>query len=733
MNFFNKIIVLIVVIQIHFTSSAQTTQQAAVELWATVQSSPPTVTLNWVGMPGATSYVISKKLKTSNTWTTLASGLSGSLTSFVDNSVTVGANYEYGVMRTAPTLSYNAYGYINTGIEVPAIEYRGKLILLIETTYSTSLASEITRLQDDLEGDGWTVITDYVAPTTSVTTVKGIITGYYNQDPLNTKALFLLGKIPVPYSGSFGPDAHTDHQGAWPADTYYGDMDGVWTDNTVNVTSGLPARTQNVPFDGKFDQNTVSTGVELQVGRVDLSNMPTFTLSTLQLMKNYLDKDHNYRKKVFTPIKRAVVDDNFGYFNGEAFASSGYKNFGPLVHPSNVSAGDYFTSMQNGTSYLWSYGCGGGSFTSASGIGNTANFASSNLGGVFTILFGSYFGDWDIANNFLRAPLCQGTTLTNFWSGRPHWVAHHMGLGETIGYSTRVTQNNTSLYYFSYAQNFIGISLMGDPTLRNDVVAPVSNVVATKMGNHGVINWTASTQTNVIGYNIYMRNDTNTTYVKVNNTPITATSYTNLCLMYPGIYKYMVKAVVLETTPSGTYYNLSEGISDTLLNTTNLNIYGSAGAAYSTTSSVVNFTSNASAATSYFWSFGDGTSSMFQNPNHTYSISTAYVATVTISNACSSNNYTVAVSITTGLSEIESSNEIFIYPNPTRGDLIVDLRHETEVGILIYTIDGKLVHAEELIQKETRLNLAHLSKGIYFIKVSDKQQNTTYFKKLIIE
>jgi PKD repeat protein len=308
-----------------------------------------------------------------------------------------------------------------------------------------------------------------------------------------------------------------------------------------------------------------------------------------------------------------------------------------------------------------------------------------------------------------------------------------MGLGETIGYSTRVTQNNTSLYYFSYAQNFIGISLMGDPTLRNDVVAPVSNVVATKMGNHGVINWTASTQTNVIGYNIYMRNDTNTTYVKVNNTPITATSYTNLCLMYPGIYKYMVKAVVLETTPSGTYYNLSEGISDTLLNTTNLNIYGSAGAAYSTTSSVVNFTSNASAATSYFWSFGDGTSSMFQNPNHTYSISTAYVATVTISNACSSNNYTVAVSITTGLSEIESSNEIFIYPNPTRGDLIVDLRHETEVGILIYTIDGKLVHAEELIQKETRLNLAHLSKGIYFIKVSDKQQNTTYFKKLIIE
>lgn len=712
--------------------NSQTAKQAAVELWANVQTSPPTVTLNWVGMAGTTSYGITKKLKSSTTWSTVATGLSGTLTSFVDNSVAIGVNYEYGIVRTAPTLSYNAYGYINVGIEVPEIDNRGKLILLVEDTYSTSLNSEIKRLEEDLEGDGWTVLKSYINPTSSVTAVKSQIVNTYNLDPLNTKALFLLGKIPVPYSGSFGPDAHTDHQGAWPADTYYADIDGVWTDASVNVVTGLPARTQNIPGDGKFDQNNVATGVELQVGRVDLSNMTTFTLSTLQLLKNYLDKDHDYRKKIFSPIKRAVIDDNFGYFNGEAFASSGYKNFGPLVHPSNVIAADYFTTMQNGTSYLWSYGCGGGSYTSASGIGNTSNFASANLGGVFTVLFGSYFGDWDIANNFLRAPLCQGTTLTNFWSGRPHWVAHHMGLGENIGYSTKITQNNTSMYYYSYAQNFVGISLMGDPTLRNDIVAPVSNVVATKVGNDGVINWTASTQTNVLGYNIYMKNDTISTYVKINPSIITSTSYTNTCLMFPGIYKYMVRAVVLENTPSGTYYNLSEGLMDTLLNGNNLNIYGSASANNTSTNSIVNFSCSTTSGTSYFWNFGDGGTSSLQNPSYTYSLSTAYVATVTVTNFCATKNYTVSVNITTGFDVSKIELNFDIYPNPSNGNVTINSADENKYDVNIISTDGRVVYKQDKLSKTQNIVLNDLSKGIYFVKITTVNNYTT-IKKLVLD
>src|SRR5690606_21332718 len=152
--------------------------------------------------------------------------------------------------------------------------------------------------------------------------------------------------------------------------------------------------------------------------------------------------------------------------------------------------------------------------------------------------------------------LAKGRVLTNVWSGRPHHHFHHMGLGENIGYSLLVTQNFSGSLYFSSPYSITGKwihnALMGDPTLRNDVVAPVSNVVATRAGFHCNIYWNRSPDSTVLGYHIYMRNDTLRSYTRVNPTMISDTSYTDSCMFYKGIYKYMVRAVKLEATPSGS-------------------------------------------------------------------------------------------------------------------------------------------------------------------------------------
>jgi hypothetical protein len=85
-----------------------------------------------------------------------------------------------------------------------------------------------------------------------------------------------------------------------------------------------------------------------------------------------------------------------------------------------------------------------------------------------------------------------------------------MGLGENIGYGLLITQNNFNGLYYASPTNITGKwihnALMGDPTLRQDVVSPASNVVATKSGNNCLISWSASSETNVIGYNIYSKN-----------------------------------------------------------------------------------------------------------------------------------------------------------------------------------------------------------------------------------
>jgi Secretion system C-terminal sorting domain/PKD domain len=408
-----------------------------------------------------------------------------------------------------------------------------------------------------------------------------------------------------------------------------------------------------------------------------------------------------------------VIDDNFGYFGTEAFAASGWKNFGPLVGNTNVVANDYFNTTRD-SSYLWSYGCGGGSYVSAGGIGSTNDFAVSDLQSVFTMLFGSYFGDWDATNNFLRAPLAQGKTLTSAWSGRPHWQFHHMGLGENIGYSTRLTQNNNTLYFSSYGARFVHLALMGDPTLRNHVVAPVSEVVATKTGNDAEITWEPSTDA-VTGYNIYTKSDINPEYKKLNEEPVTGTSFSHSCLFDQGIYTYMVRAVALTQSPSGTYYNLSQGITDTLLNTNSLNVQ--AEASYQIIGSEVSFTNLSLNATTYEWIFGDGQTSSDANPVHTY-LDGAFTAMLIAGNGCATDTFLVDILILTGTEILTDDPNVVVSPNPSTGFFTLswtDVISE-RMDVKVYSVSGVKVFEQHDVMNNASIDFSSLADGVYVMQ-----------------
>ncbi|HEY0977597.1 MAG TPA: thrombospondin type 3 repeat-containing protein, partial [Flavobacteriales bacterium] len=532
---------------------------ATVQVSAVVQASPPRITLNWSPYLNVSGYQIYRKLKTDNAWGPAVASLPLLATTWTDNNVAVNVSYEYKIVRS--TLNLGAgYGYVNAGIQLEMVENRGKLVLLVDNFYSTSLSSALAQLQTDLEADGWVVLRHDVSRTASVSSIRNIVLSRYNADPANVKAVFIVGHVPVPRSGNFAPDGHGDHVGAWPADVYYGEMNGAWTDASVNNPNATYTWNRNTPGDGKLDQTVIPAPVELMVGRVDMYDMPAFPANETTLLGNYLNKLHQWKVKEFTAQSRALVDDNFSGASA-AMASSGYRNFGPLVGPANVAAVDYFASMSNG-SYLWSYGCGGGWWTGANGIGTTQNFVTSNLQGVFTMLFGSYFGDWDMQNNFMRASLATGRTLTCAWAGIPHWYVHHMGMGETIGYGTRLSQNNGGGLYTPANPNAgqVHISLLGDPTLRMNMVRPPANLAITAAGSTVNLTWGASND-GVIGYHVYRFDNATQTWVRRTTTAVTGTTYGDNAQGLGGTLRYMVKALKLETTPSGTYYNLSLGIS----------------------------------------------------------------------------------------------------------------------------------------------------------------------------
>jgi hypothetical protein len=126
-----------------------------------------------------------------------------------------------------------------------------------------------------------------------------------------------------------------------------------------------------------------------------------------------------------------------------------------------------------------------------------------------------------------------------------------MGVGGTIGHSTRLTQNNKFLYSptGSHARG-VHVALMGDPTLRLHPVAPPA-ALARKDSR---LTWQASPDAGAV-YHVYAAPGENGPWTRLTEAPIRETSFAPA----PAV-AYMVRAVRLETGPSGSYFNASQGV-----------------------------------------------------------------------------------------------------------------------------------------------------------------------------
>jgi hypothetical protein len=530
------------------------------------------------GPGGYNSYTIYRKSKEATNWGAPLLEADGSVTNYTDTNVQVGVTYEYQIAKyvNVPSLalSYNGFGYIYSGIEAPLIENRGTLILVVATNSAIGLSNELTQLQTDLTGDGWYVICEDVSSNDTPQYVRSLITNDYYADPQNVDAVFLFGHVPILESGYLNYDGH--YTRAMPADTYYGEMNDDWTvpNNPTNGPSYIPS------------------DLALEVGRVDMFNMIGVGSvegpwpNEQELLRNYLNKDHNWRTHQIQVQRQSLMGDRRGDVDGTlGMAASGYRNFTPFCGASNPLYGtndiieaniqddapipQRWISMLDETNYLWAFGDGGGELNGCTYLGTNGEYnevLSTDIVGtdaqaVFVMLFGSYMGNWDGQDDLLRSVLATPTMgLACMMVGEPHWFVHHMGLGETIGYGARLTVNNDMLYQ-SASNAFmraVYINLMGDPTLRHDPIRPPFGLTATAGADGVALNWNPGSDP-VLGYNVYLSDDPVGPFSRLNDSLIEATNYTDIGVP-SGTYYYMVRGVRVETNPSGSYTNASEGI-----------------------------------------------------------------------------------------------------------------------------------------------------------------------------
>ncbi len=584
---------------------AETAADHAVQASATVSESPARITLSWPADPNATGWTVERKLHSDANWGTPTS-LPAGTANWADNAVSVGALYEYRITKLIN--GYTAHwgdsaaslGYLCSGIHVALPDHRGTVTLLVDNTRAVPLYAELARLQQDLVGDGWTVIRHDVprgdgddtrtVDSAALTATKALIQADYNATPGEVHSVLLFGHIPVPYSGVIYPDGHSEHYGAWSADMYYGDVSGIWTDSTVNDPhpDWWPL-IANIPGDGKFDQSTPPQPIAVEMGRVDLWNMTNFAKNETELLRQYLNKDHSHRHAINVLPRRALIDDRFSE-GGVYMSSSGWRNWAAFFGAANVTGGVDNFSVLAGNSYLCFYGCGGGDPTDY-GINrtppavSTSTFASTDPKAAFFLLWGSWFGDWNVQNNILRAPLATTSYgLASAWSGIPNWFMHTMAMGGTIGETTRMTQNNSSstgIYLPHAGDNQIQIALMGDPTLRLFAVVPPTGASVTRdAGNHPLLTWTASADAS-LGYHVFRGSNTTGPFVRITTNPVSATTFTDSTTTATWIYQ--VKAAKLETTNGGTYVNLSQAATVNMLPEINSSIsaYGAVNKAFS--------------------------------------------------------------------------------------------------------------------------------------------------------
>jgi hypothetical protein len=584
MNFLHFLIAVLttsfVQAQFNFNYNFSTTGRRVCLAEATVSTTNPSVTISLLDHFANTTetYTIKRRILNGShlDWTTLVSNLPASTQTWTDTNVSLGSVFEYQIRRTTST--GDAIIHITIPVLYDQSNYKGAMILAIDTSLQTSLATEITQLKKDLTNEGWRVIELFVPRATtweteaSIITTKNQITTAYNSAPVNDKPthLFLLGHIPIARSGqnAISPDNHDINKGARGSDCYYADIDGIFTDNATYNPGNINTLAINLPNDYKWDQDFIPSTLEMAFGRVDFANLTSYSESEVELLRSYLNRLHLYR---------TVAN---GYDMGEKTAfRSGYENsndgsYRSLIPISGAAKVDYYSGSLPYPQWIQTNGPYQ-IFMQNSQIPNITDWNTYGMNATIFSSDQSYWGFWDEAESFnfakIRALLAANTKcLGAIYTTTAINTFHQPGMGETIGWSCkRIMDHNLTNNLLEKQQqaydtyefwNRSHFQYHGDPTLRLFQVHPPTNLQASIANNQLLLSWNASSDTEILGYHVYKSSSEFGNYSKLTSTPITSLNYTDSS--FTSTDWYQIKAIKLQTTGSGTFLNPSIGISN---------------------------------------------------------------------------------------------------------------------------------------------------------------------------
>jgi hypothetical protein len=238
---------------------------------------------------------------------------------------------QYRAANPEQLLAWSEIGRVS-----PATDETGPVLVVVESTLQTPLALELDRYMDDLADAGWEPILLAWSGGTAEN-LRTVIQQYQVSDSI--LGAVLIGNLPQAWYELYEdwdndglPDEPVMVQ--FPCDLYFMDLDGSWYDGTSN---------------GILDTHLGPWPPDIFVGRLHTT---TLSGNPVELMRNYLDKNHAFRSgQLYLPGRGlAYIDDDWagGASQWAAALAQGVGLVDQVSHPDSTRASDYLTRLDDG-------------------------------------------------------------------------------------------------------------------------------------------------------------------------------------------------------------------------------------------------------------------------------------------------------------------------------------------------------------------------------------------------
>lgn len=521
----------------------------------------------------------------------------------------------------------------------------------------------------------------------------------------------------------------------------------LWKINICNAPSS-PVNTSSVQVICRNESTSLSaTGTgslswyTASVGGTFLGNGNTFSTPTLTANTTYYVQDSTCARSIRTAITVTV-------------------NVLPTVTIAGTStvcsASNYTMTASGASTYTWNTGATTAAITGNQGTTVTFSVVGTSTAGcvnsatrTLTVYATPTIA---VTGNTL---LCSGMGTTLTLSGANTYTWNMFNTTPTLN----ITSLTSTTTYTYVGKNTLGgctkngavtVSVTPNPTISvigTPTVCLNSSLVLTATGATNytwstgantasvVLTPTASTTYTVYGENSFGCTSSKTSTVTTYNQPLIATSGTSMIcsgatatLVASGAFTYtwstgsMSAGISVTPSVTSTYTVTGQGnfgCTNTAVRTVTVNQLPDVQVTTTETLLCTGQTATLSAtgANTYTWNTGSNNADISISPSSTMN----YTVSGTGSNGCSKITvFTQSVSVCTGIENLQNDVLYNVYPNPTNGELIVEV--ENEVICEVYNAIGEVVFKQSLQQGKTTIDLFNQSSGIYFIQL--KQQDS---------